>query len=570
MFTVEDVNTTVYGKGTHSIVFEVDTSLISSDSDFTDVIYDFVKVSRSTSGSNITYTFEVVNSLWAGYYYLLEDDRTWIDDSVTYDDGVVTFTTTEASIIFGMVINPFHIRFYQLEIADVIYDAEDLALSLPLNGLGKEYVFHGVDLTTGEPTETTALISDFGIYTIDYTSGLTRLIKTGFEFECTQTLTLGKVNTINLGADDKYLPNGELIGDYTPKITINYGKEQIGAYYDDDIGDYVFDLDLTDITEPRMIRFTVDVEENKVLLPSTTKVSLNAVYEQITNFNDLVSQCNKGGSQTITLTDDITFTSNIQVKHTIKMVGDDNTLDLNGHSIILDEGVAFAAEDVTFDNGDTSIIQAKNTIVELTGCTFTSCTSDNYNDLGACIFCDIDIDSLTVPDDFTTVLEDCTFTNNNTAILHGGVLSINHCSFTNDDLDYLTPNNPAFIYQTDGEAYVNGSSFKINPPATLCTNTKTAGFAQGIFTLGENATINGQTHQQLQEQTPNICESPYNNQSYVYWKYYYPHISACVYTSPLTGYEARNYCYSLSGINWVYKVNTQVTTNNGNTTTPPF
>ena len=571
LFTLEDANGVVFRDGTHSVVFEVDTSLISSTGDFSDVLYDFVKVSRSTSGITKTFSFEIANSLWGGYFYVLDSDRNYYTPSTfNLEDNVLTIETDEDSIILGLIIDPFHTGTVEIpQIASLI--SKDLSIDLKLDELG-EHRFTFTDLVAGEEYSQAVTINNFGSFTdADLgNAGLARLVKTGFLFNCTQTLKTGKINTIQLGADTRYKPGGARIGTYTPSITVTYNKETIPVYYDSDIGDYVFDLDLSNTTTPGTISFTVEVEENKVLEQSNTIVKLNCTYETITTFNDLIIQCGAGGANEITLTNDITFTTDLTVKHNITIIGADNTLEMDGHKIKLDEGVSFKATNTLFNEADTCIIQAQNTTVELDGCTFTNCTSTDYEGLGGCIFCDVTIDSLTVPDDFTTTLTGCTFTNNNTPIFHGGTLTIKDCLFTNNSLTYLDEDSPAFLYQTDGDAYISGSRFKVNPPETLCSNQKTAGFGQCVFTLGENATLNGQTHKQLLDNTPNLTESPYNNQSYVYWKYYYPSITSCVYTSPQAGYESKSYCYALSGVNWVYKANAQVTQNNPNNNPAPF
>ena len=86
MITVEDVNGSIYRDGANSYVHRIDTSLISDDSDFTNVIYDFCKVSRSTSGSNITYTFKVDNSAWLGECWFTDNDGEYINETISYSN----------------------------------------------------------------------------------------------------------------------------------------------------------------------------------------------------------------------------------------------------------------------------------------------------------------------------------------------------------------------------------------------------------------------------------------------------------------------------------------------------
>jgi hypothetical protein len=61
-------------------------------------------------------------------------------------------------------------------------------------------------------------------------------LKTDFKFDCIQDLYVGVVNTVQLGVDSKYKPNGEMIGDNTPKINtksklhLNKAKDKNGLF----------------------------------------------------------------------------------------------------------------------------------------------------------------------------------------------------------------------------------------------------------------------------------------------------------------------------------------------------
>ena len=309
------------------------------------------------------------------------------------------------------------------------------------------------------------------------------------------------------------------------------------------------------------------MDTNDVIKPSETDVTLQADYDTISTFNDLKTACQTNGVKLIKLGADITCTSDIPIKHSIKILGNDKILDLNEHSIILDEDVMFNAEKLTFHNGDTAIVQAKNTTLELTGCVFTNCVSTNHNNLGSCIYCDIDIESLEVENDFITLLTECGFSNNHSAIFHGGGLTIKNCTFHNNDLTYADENNPGFIYPTDGTLNITGSIFDIDYTAnTLCSGEKNMGFAQCILMAGENAIINNSTHEQLSTNDAlSFFGEGYNNRSHVFAKYYYPQVSTCVYTSPVINREDKSMCWCVSGIDYVFWTNVQITRASWNT-----
>ena len=95
----------------------------------------------------------------------------------------------------------------------------------------------------------------------------------------------------------------------------------------------------------------------------------------------------------------------------------------------------------------------------------------------------------------------------------------------------------------------------------LCENEESIGFAQCLFKLGETATLNGVKGSVLANDDSDLSffESPYNNRAHVFAKYYYPPVSACVFTSPVIGKEDKALCYSVSSIDYVFKKNVQVT-----------
>ena len=76
--TVEDINGVNFRDGLNSYFHEIDTALISDTTDFTDVNYDFVKVSRVSRQNGYTYTFKVYNADWTGGYYFRDADGRYI------------------------------------------------------------------------------------------------------------------------------------------------------------------------------------------------------------------------------------------------------------------------------------------------------------------------------------------------------------------------------------------------------------------------------------------------------------------------------------------------------------
>ena len=542
--TLEDANTTIYDNQ-NFWWYEIDTAKISTTSNYSNVKYDFCTVTRQTNGSNYQYTVTVYNPSWTGGYYVN-------NGSVSVSSNVLTITSSNSSIELSLYMgvsaldNPVSIG----------YELQDSLLSLNLEQLGNPQSLTIKSKSNGSTTTVSKTLTK-GYNLIEYNSNtvgyvFVKLLKTDFQFNCTQSLVVGRVNKVMLGASADYKPNGDFVGTYVPTITVDYNGETLPVSFDETLNDYVFNLDLSDVNAPKHIRFKVNVETNDVLNESSTIVSLNADYETISSYSSLVNACNVGGANTIKLGSNITLTNSIPIKHSIIIKGNDKTLNLNGKGFVLSEGITLKAEKVTFDSGNIAIKQGKNTTIELTQCNF-----NNNTGFGSCISCDIDYDSLSIEDDYTTILTDCLFTDNNTCIVHGGQLTVTGCRYHNTDTTYIDSENVAFLYQMDGKATITNCIFDIDYDTdTLCTNEQNIGYAQALLQCGLTANINGATSTDLLKDN----SLPFDrNASHIYAKYYYPQVEACVYTSPVLSKEDKAVCYCVTGENWIYKQNVQVT-----------
>ena len=562
--TVEDINTINY-KYQHFFYWLIDTALISSDADYEDVEYDMCRVTKETLSDNIKYTFTISVSKWTKGFYVVDANDDFGNVTYAFSNNKLVITTPKTSNFNAIKLYIYCGVTAFNNITLLNYRLGNDEINLNLKELAENQNVNYTVISTGE-VETDSfslnkgynLLKDDNNIVIGYLK--VNIIKSDFQFDCNQRLIVGKINTVQLNADNDYKPNGAMVGDDVPKIAVVYNNKVLPVSFDDVLDDYVFDLDLTHKADAGKIRFKVLVESDDVINQSETDVILTSDYETIDTFNDFVTACAAGGSGILRIGADLTATSNIPIKHSIKIIGNEHTIDLDEHSIILDEGVNFTAENVVFDSGDPAIKQSKNSKVELTTCTFTDCTSTNSNNLGSCILCETSYDSLSVDEDFITLLTDCTFTNNHSCILHGGQLTISKCKFHNTNIAMVDKNNPAFLYQTDGDATITNSIFDIDYTSTaLCTNEENIGYAQCIFTCGETAAINQTSYEQLQNNQLSFLEAPTNNRSHLFCKYYYPQISACVFSSPLTSYEDHSLCYAVSGNDLIFKKNVQVT-----------
>ena len=202
--------------------------------------------------------------------------------------------------------------------------------------------------------------------------------------------------------------------------------------------------------------------------------------------------------------------------------------------------MTFKCENTQFTNGKNTIQQQTSSNVELNNCSFTDCTG-----LGSVIDCQVNIGSLSESNDFNTILTNCTITNSDMAILHGGDLTVTGCTVTGKISD---KNYPYFLYQTDGEAVITGSVFNLTNDEQLDYDIE---FNSCIFICGETATINGLTYLELQNNNiTQFISNPQNNRSSIDVTYYYPAIEDYV-----TLQSDNGYCHSTSNTDFVFKTN---------------
>jgi hypothetical protein len=176
-------------------------------------------------------------------------------------------------------------------------------------------------------------------------------------------------------------------------------------------------IDLTDKDDTKAFPITVHTVEDGTYYPNETTFKVECEYPTINNRSQLVTLFSNGGigrlGANITLNSDITVTKDVLI------IGNNKTITMATNKIIVPEGKIFKASDTVFTGGKNAIQQSTSTKVELTGCSFSNCTG-----LGSVIDCQVDIGSLENETDFTTILTDCTISNCDMAILHGGDLTV--------------------------------------------------------------------------------------------------------------------------------------------------
>jgi len=544
--TVEDVNGTVFDNQGFWW-YELDTSLIDPDgtAEFENVKVDFVTVTKEKS-PNVNYFKWVVK----------------VDNSLFAKAGFMRISSTSGSHP-RIVGNTAYFDYIPIWSKPVVYLYMGIFDAESPNIVGR-LVEDNIELTLKQlKSPQTILYRYVGYNIIQSTSNLlnqgynfireseypnndigylfVKLLKTDFQFQCNQQLTVGEVNTVQLGTLTDYKPNGDLVGEYTTKLSVLYDNKTIPVVWNSQLNDYSFDLDLTDKTDEGKVRFKVIVETNDVLNASETDVVLNANFETIDTLAKLTELFRIGGTgrlgANLTLTDDLT------VSKSVNLIGNDCSIDMASHKLVIPSDKTFKAQSVGFSNGVNSLQQEPNSTVELNNCSFTGCTG-----FGSVIDCQVDLASLDETDDFTTKLTDCTFSNCDMAILHGGNLEVNGCSVIGK---ISNKNYPYFLYQTDGNATILNSEFNLTDTTVYDYDIE---FNSCIFTCGETATINGYSHTELQNNNLTAFFDTQRNTSTIDVKYYYSLIEDTVHLQSNKGY-----CHSVSGVDFVYKTNITLT-----------
>lgn len=597
--TVEDVNSTLIKYRDINIFHTINTRNISLD-EFENVKYDFCNISHSISGENHTFEFIIVNSNWTGAYYFTNENGDYLDVDATFitNTNTIQLTTSEASVrlvlyctslanefnFVRMTWRPISLESIETSVTEIKRQNIPVLSLNNENLAGKIFTMHYSDRDNGYGVGTN---EEFGLndnneYTIPQTgnpnSDRTSVSYNGVTFyydifikklipdvEITGNVTVGKINKVELTVPNVFTEsNGFIPMIQFPYLKgyVYYGDETIPLKFDANNNKYYFDLDLREKTDNNHVKLSLEILETDYIQNNVYNFNIRSKYLAIDNVSDLIKEMGVNGSKIIELANDFNLVGDITVSHDMIIYGKDHSLNLNEHSFILTDGITLKINKLSFNNGDNAIIQNENTKLELTDCTFYNCKSRDYNNIGSCIFCDVNLESLSIDDDFTTNLSNCTFINNHSAILHGGQIIVDNCKFRNTNLDVVDMNNPAFLYQVDGDATISNSIFDIDYSDSddLCVNNENIGFAQVLFMCGQSASINKVTYSILQaDNSLPFFEAPYNNKSHLFVKYYYPQIDSCVFASPVLNYEDKSCCHAVSGVDWIFKDNIQIT-----------
>ena len=532
--TLEDINGVLFNNQDfywHTI----DTSNISTNSDYSDVVIDFCRVSRTTlSNGRYRYTVKIDSTDFTKGYYTI--NRAGAGEIINNSLVFISYDPSVKIVLYmgNLSLSDIYVMYYVLKNEKINLTLKELSQTQTIEYID---ILNETELSLSQTVnEGYNLIQDNYNKPIGYL--LVTLLKSDFQFNCTQSLVLGKVNTVSLGVDTDYKPNGEMIGTNTPNIRVLYGSTYIPVRFDSTVNDYVFDIDLTTKQNEGKLRLKVFVEANDVLNATETDIALNTSFEIINNETKLQTLFDNGGIGR--LGSNITLTKDITVENSVLLLGNIKTLNMNNHKIIVPSERTFKATETIFTNGKNTIQQNVGSTVELIACGFSDC-----NGFGSVIDCQTDLSSLSVENDFVTTITNCVFSNNDMCILHGGELNITGCEINGK---IGNPNNPYFLYQTDGNATILQSTFNLSSDTQISTDIE---FNSCIFTCGETAIVNGNSHDELHNNNINsFISNPQNNSSIINVTYYYPAIEDYI-----TLQSDNGYCHSCSNVDFVFKNN---------------
>ena len=544
LLTVEDYNS-VNTKYVNEY-YALDTSKIS-DQEFTNISYDFCIVSHSINGNNHTFTFQIQNSLWCGGYWFTKTNGEYIDVNGSYENNILTFTTSQSAVILHLYLCNFADRFNVMRLQNIITNENKGIFIVPINT--ENILVNVLNVKTGDE-QSTELPIYIGVKDTQNFYLLCLPIKTDLVFNLNTDVTVGIVNHVCLNVDDAYLPDGELVDEDELDIIVKYGDLEIPVTYDTDLNDYCFDLDLTNKIDDKPIKITVQVNEIDVITSNTIEISLNCNYPLASNFSELQSQLT-AGAEIIELTDNLSFTNNLIIPYDTYIIGDGFNINLSSYQIIIPDNVNLKLNNVNFTNGQSCFIQKNNTQLTLNNCKFTNAKiTDNYK--GSVISSNSETTNTTVTN--------CTFHNCHHTIYTGGNLNISNSRALYDDWnDSVDTDYSAFLTAWNGNIEITGSTFDIDYQNKEITDEKIL-YAQSLIGLSRECVFNGSNASIMDNNnTLPFFNNIYNNRSHIWIPYYYESIESIVVSSPTSGNEDRSVCHTILGMDWVFKNNVQVT-----------
>lgn len=542
--TLEDINTILLQYKNRP--FWNQTLISTTDNtDFTNKYYNYLKVSRTKDSNDYIFTIQVDNDLRTGNYYFLNSNNEYISNAL-YDDGIITVTSTTKDITVYCelwVSSTTQTSFNNVEWIIESYNPKKVwnggtyNIEYTLKPVNPNFTCNGktFKILTNNATCTDNKIS------LNYT--FSENIQFYVTYDTvrydTPIITNKKVNVVAK-------PNPLIIGQ-TNTFTLTSQSSNLSVESDypvSNTGKNVT-LDLTSKTDLKPINLTIHTLDDNDYVAGTQTYTIQCIYQQISNATDLTTLFANGGYGE--LTDNIILNSTISILENVHLNGNDHYIIGQGSFatplIIINTNKKFTAKDTQFGIGNPIILQKNGSTLDLTNCLLGQGGLYGDNMLGTSIKCDLDLDSLNDPNDYTTILTDCLINESNgCCILHGGNLTLDNTTINGQ---VTVSEYPYSLYQVDGDANINNCNF------TYTSNTTSEEdllFNPAIFCVGETATIDNSGYSDYgKNDIPGFLN---NNTSTIDVTYHYDLID-----DDITLESDNGYCHMVSGVDYLFKTN---------------
>ena len=542
--TLEDINTILLQYKNRP--FWNQTLISTTDNtDFTNKYYNYLKVSRTKDSNDYIFTIQVDNELRTGNYYFLDSNDDYISDA-SCSDGIITVTSTTKDItvyaelwVGSTTQNTFNNVEWIIEsyTPKKVWNGGTYNIEYTLKPVNPNFTCNG---------------KTFQIQTTDTTCSNNQItVNHNFEEDTTFYVTYDTVRydtpiILNKKINVVAKPNPLIIGQ-TNTFTLTSQSSNLSVESDypvSNTGKNVT-LDLTSKTDLKPINLTIHTLDDNDYVAGTQTFTVQCGYQQINNATDLTNLFSNGGYGE--LTDNIILNSTIPVLENVHLNGNDHYIVGQGSFatplIIINTNKRFTAKDTNFGIGNPIILQKNGSTLDLTNCLLGQGGLYGDNMLGTSIKCDLDLDSLNDPNDYTTILTDCLISGSNgCCILHGGNLTLDN---TTIEGQATVSEYPYCLYQVDGEANINNCNFNYT---SNTTSEEDLLFNPAIFCIGETATINNSSYADYGKN--NIPGFLNNNTSTINVTYHYDLID-----DDITLQTDNGYCHMVSGVDYLFKTN---------------
>jgi len=605
---VEDVNTVILEYGTEfEDFYDLDTNktepIISKN--YKDYRHDFTVVSKSITGTRYEYILEIRNSLWDGGYTFIK-----LPAGVSTPNVVQNPRNPNILIISGENLTSFTIRLHLTNYADnriinvntlvlkgltdvsnIYYNSNTVPVTvltadgMPVHNATVNVAMDGKtsnDIFTNEKGEAnivfpaanpgtyTAVVTatKAGVGTIKRSVTVRRTkAELSFTIDNSKPYIKGAIQPVEIKFDTSKINPNDING---LQVTVKYNGQTSVTNIDNGVASFYLNLRKY---YNNTINVTVSFNESSHIIDLSKNVSLNLSFYYATNYVNLESECEKElGADLIRLRTGTGYDYTSDGSNMIS-IGRDITIEgqktSNGWSTLHGKGNGYfsvkneavlTVNGIKFQQCNPGIYQDKGSRVFINACLFAECENERHSYMGSCVYTDTSTESKTNKLLFHTYVKNSYFYNNKgSCFSHGGQLDIDGCHFKKDTFQSLKQPEGHITHQMYGDCAIKNSKILFDMgDGTSPTNQS---YAKIVCMVGKTAAVNGKTGNQLmRDDSLDLFNSPYNNQSYCYVRYWYPYdVMANIVASPLKGREFTSGCHAVEGVAEMYKEGIQLT-----------